>query len=171
MATAVVQIEGVLMRDDQNLGFVSRVPIQPAFAFYRALLASYRVVLVTLEPDGEKVSWWLKSQGLSGFAEVLLPKARWVTSAPDVVSRSVAALRALPTDVGVVVTGDPRVAARLLQEGVTTNLFAHPRFTRPDFRPEGFGGIRPWAEIEAEVDKQIAAGDRPTAPITAEVIG
>ena len=55
----------------------------------------------------------------------------------------------------MVVTADLDLATKLLQEGLDTLVFLHPTYLRPEFRPDGRQGVRSWAAIEAEMDKQI----------------
>ena len=57
--------------------------------------------------------------------------------------------------VELVVTSDTELAKKLLEIGLDTLLFLHPTYLRPEFRPDGRQGIRSWAAIEEEIDKQI----------------
>ena len=170
MSTAVVQIEGVLQQDNQKLSYVSRPPLQPGMTLWTAITRAYRAMLMTEETEEDKVRWWIQSQGVRDFANILMPPPAWAMKNPeDRVRLQIKALRAAGTDVGLVVVSNPAVAAVLLQDGVPVSLYCHPRFARPEYRPGGFKGIRPWADIEAEVDEQKRLINLPR-PDTAEVV-
>ena len=56
--------------------------------------------------------------------------------------------------VDYVFTSDPKLAAKLLEAGVTTLLFLQPVYISEKFRPDSAEGRKSWAEIQDEIIRQ-----------------
>lgn len=134
--TALIELTGVLRADNGS-------PIVEGTMLYNALAAWQRLVVVV--EDAEADERWLTINGFREHAQLL------VGEMPLAVRQ---ARGKLGMDVQLVVTPSPATAAASMHAGVTTLLFAHPRFARPEFRADYDGDKREWAEIVAEIDAQ-----------------
>ena len=56
--------------------------------------------------------------------------------------------------VDYVVTSDPKLAAKLLEAGITTVMFLQPTYISEKFRPDSREGRKSWADIEDEITRQ-----------------
>lgn len=53
-----------------------------------------------------------------------------------------------------VITSDPKLAAKLLETGVTSLMFLQPVYISEKFRPDSREGRKSWADIESEITRQ-----------------
>jgi len=158
--TAVLCLEGVLCKGSPPNG----APITVGLEMYHALAARFRVVLDSDHEDLDQIEHWCQVNGLKRHPLVLpLDAAEAPLEPVDVRLAHLAEWRAQGFEVALYVTADPTVAAAAMRQGVTTLLFAHPRFARPEYRPDHEQqAVRPWDEIEDEITKQMAL--RETVP-------
>jgi hypothetical protein len=56
--------------------------------------------------------------------------------------------------VDYVITSDPKLAAKLLEAGVTSLLFLQPIYISEKFRPDSSEGRKSWAQIQDEIVRQ-----------------
>jgi len=56
--------------------------------------------------------------------------------------------------VDYVITADPKLAAKLLESGVTSLLFLQPIYISEKFRPDSAEGRKSWAQIQDEIIRQ-----------------
>ena len=125
-------------------------PIYQGLALYRMFNEDVRVVLLT--DDREKTHRWLLEHRINTFDDLVDRNVPGVLDDPDL--EQVKYCRS-QGKVELVVTGNVELAKRLLEIGLDTLLFLHPTYLRPEFRPDGRQGVKAWAEIENEIDKQI----------------
>lgn len=135
MSGALIELNGVLRSDAGG-------PITEGLQLYKGLAQLFRVVVVAEEAEDEV---WLTNNGLRDHAQLL------VGAMPLAVQR---ARGTLGMDVRLVVTPSPTTAAAAMHAGVTAMVFAHPRFSRPEFRSDYEGEKREWGDIVAEIDAQ-----------------
>ena len=109
-----------------------------------------RVILLT--DEREKTNRWLLEHKINKFDDLIDRNVPGVLEDPDI--EQVKYVRS-QGKVELVVTSDTELAKKLLEIGLDTLLFLHPTYLRPEFRPDGRQGIRSWAAIEEEIDKQI----------------
>lgn len=133
-------LEGVLRRDNGQL-------IPAGLMLYNALLPQ-RVVLAT-ELAPELVDHFLKINKLTQHVKVIYEVPFTVTA------------ESMGYRPELYVDPSPERCAAAMAKGITTLLFAAPKYQRPEWRPDRDRSQRPWHEIVAELDKQAdaAAGD------------
>lgn len=125
-------------------------PIYQGLALYRMFNEDVRVVLLT--DDREKTHRWLLEHRINTFDDLVDRNVPGILNDPDL--EQVKYCRS-QGKVELVVTGNVELAKRLLEIGLDTLLFLHPTYLRPEFRPDGRQGMKAWADIEEEIDKQI----------------
>jgi hypothetical protein len=135
--TMLISIDGVLRTEVGD-------PIPQGLKLYSALLASGRVVLST---DGNKAAaeHWLRTQLVSGYGDLLAND-----SAFEGEDLKVRHLKLLQSQGRIVLFVDPDVdrCKAAVQMGITTLLFASPKFVRTKRQ------IKPWNELTDELQKQ-----------------
>ena len=136
-------VDGVLRSE-------SGIPIYQGLALYRMFNEDVRVILLT--DEREKTNRWLLEHKINKFDDLIDRNVPGVLEDPDI--EQVKYVRS-QGKVELVVTSDTELAKKLLEIGLDTLLFLHPTYLRPEFRPDGRQGIRSWAAIEEEIDKQI----------------
>lgn len=124
-------------------------PIKQGFALYKTLKEKGRVVLLCSHKA--KDDRFLKENKINLVDDLIGPDVPFLEESIEF--RQVAHCRANgPVD--LVITGDPAVATRLLNAGITTMLFMHPSYISEKFRPDSRQGVRTWAEMTEELIKQ-----------------
>lgn len=148
MSITVLVVEGVL-RQETGDGVIG-----PGKILYQALAEIGKVALVSNSLHEDKVEYWLRINGFRDH-EYLFP-AR--TDDPFEVGgtrlKQVQSVTATQHSIDFVVEPDPEIAARLMHDGVPTMLFLHPRYARPEFRPDWEEKVTPWDTLVAEVESQ-----------------
>lgn len=125
-------------------------PIYQGLALYRMFNEDVRVVLLT--DDREKTHRWLLEHRINTFDDLVDRNVPGILNDPDL--EQVKYCRS-QGKVELVVTGNVELSKKLLEIGLDTLLFLHPTYLRPEFRPDGRQGMKAWADIEEEIDKQI----------------
>ena len=124
-------------------------PIKQGFALYRTLKEKDRVLLLCTHK--EKDDRFLKENKVNLVDDLIGPDVPFLEESIEF--RQVAHCRANgPVD--LVITGDPELATRLLNAGITTMLFMHPSYISEKFRPDSRQGVKTWAEMTEELIKQ-----------------
>ena len=136
-------VDGVLRSESGS-------PIYQGLALYRMFNEDVRVILLT--DEREKTNRWLLEHKINKFDDLIDRNVPGVLEDHDI--EQVKYVRS-QGKVELVVTSDTELAKKLLEIGLDTLLFLHPTYLRPEFRPDGRQGIRSWAAIEEEIDKQI----------------
>lgn len=139
----VMFVDGVLRSDTGS-------PIYQGLALYRMFNEDVRVIL--LSNEREKTHRWLLEHKINKIDDLFDYNLPGVLDDPELDQVKYCRSQG---KVEVVVTADLDLATKLLQEGLDTLVFLHPTYLRPEFRPDGRQGVRSWAAIEAEMDKQI----------------
>ena len=139
----VMFVDGVLRSETGS-------PIYQGLALYRMFNEDVRVILLT--DEREKTHRWLLEHKINKIDDLFDHNLPGVIDEPEL--EQVKYCRS-QGKVEIVVTADLDLGKKLLQEGLDTLLFLHPTYLRPEFRPDGRQGVRSWAAIEAEMDKQI----------------
>lgn len=138
-----------LMFVDHVLRSNLNTPIKQGFALYRTLKEKDRVLLLCTHKG--KDDRFLKENKVNLVDDLVGPDVPFLEESIEF--RQVAHCRANgPVD--LVITGDPVVAARLLEAGITTMLFMHPSYISEKFRPDSRQGVKPWAELTEGIIKQ-----------------
>jgi hypothetical protein len=125
-------------------------PIYQGLALYRMFNEDVRVILLT--DDRDKTHRWLLEHRINTFDDLVDRNVPGVLDNPDL--EQVKYCRS-QGKVELVVTGNVELSKKLLEIGLDTLLFLHPTYLRPEFRPDGRQGMKAWADIEEEIDKQI----------------
>lgn len=140
--TILIALDGVL-RSDAN------TPIREGRMLYDALSADLRVVIMANE-EKERAEHWLVQYGVKGYAGLLTPSVL-LTDEDPIRPRQIAVARSLGR-VDLVVDADPDTVKHCLDIEVPALLFAHPKTSRPEWRPDG--QRRTWGEITATLERQ-----------------
>ena len=140
----------IVMFVDDVLRSSTGSPIYQGLALYRMFNEDVRVILLT--DDREKTHRWLLEHRINTFDDLVDRNVPGILDDPDL--EQVKYCRS-QGKVELVVTGNVELAKRLLEIGLDTLLFLHPTYLRPEFRPDGRQGMKAWADIENEIDKQI----------------
>ena len=140
----------IVMFVDDVLRSSTGSPIYQGLALYRMFNEDVRVVLLT--DDRDKTHRWLLEHRINTFDDLVDRNVPGILNDPDL--EQVKYCRS-QGKVELVVTGNVELAKRLLEIGLDTLLFLHPTYLRPEFRPDGRQGMKAWADIEEEIDKQI----------------
>ena len=147
-------IEGVLAKPVERATLSSSVPIPEGVRLFAALRKIYKVVLLTLEPDEAVAESWLARNGIQGHTGTW-PQIAYVESTPaDIRADQLMELRARGYDLDLFVDANPKAAAKAFNLGITSMVFAHPSYARPEFGPDAQSRLRPWEELADEVGRQ-----------------
>ena len=139
----LIFLDGVL-RDESKHG-----AIYEGLALFRLFKdATKVVVLAKNQADAER---WCKQNNILKVDEIVDYDIPAIGTDPDF--RLVEYCRARG-GLQLVITSDPRLAAKLLEIGVHTLLFLHPSYMRHEFRPDSRQGVKPWADIHEEINRQ-----------------
>lgn len=139
----IVTFNGIIRRDrDQSM-------ITEGTHLYRSLNETNRVLLLT--DNRERTDIWLKTNNLSKKIDDIIEVSD--PTAPNAVFREIEAIRS-KGKIEFVVTEDPELAKDLIEVGIPVLVFLNPKYTRPEFRPDGRPGVKSWDKITAELDRQ-----------------
>lgn len=137
-STCVVMLDGVLRK------IIGNDPIRPGLLLFKALATEFAVVIVSSKPGDVA---WLDEQGIKNDMTI-----------PDEGKSHLLLLNELKFEFGytidLVVEPDPEQAAKILDAGYTTILYAHPYYAHPSWRPSGPGSApETWQEIRRVVTR------------------
>ena len=139
----VIFVDGVLRSETGS-------PIYQGLALYRMFNEDVRVILLC--DERAKTNRWLLEHKINNMDDLIDQDVPGVLDDPEL--EQVKYCRS-QGKVELVVTADIDLAKKLLEIGLDTLLFLHPTYLRPEFRPDGRQGMKKWADIEEEIDKQI----------------
>lgn len=135
-------VDGVLRNQ------LNKQPIIEGTILYKSIKEKNSVIIVGSD-QREKTEHWLRSHKLD-FDDILENSS--ITHGKDEFAQC-QHLRS-KGKIEFVVTSNIELSKQLLESGYNTLLFLHPLYLRPEFRPDAPEGIKPWAEIEKEYDRQ-----------------
>lgn len=141
--SVIVFLDGVIRKNkDQSI-------IMEGASLYKSLNETNRVII--LADDKERADVWLKLHNLAKKTDDIVE----VVDSPldNPVLLTIEMLRS-KGKIDYVVTEDTELTVKLLERGINVLVFLNPRYTRPEFRPDSRGGVRSWADITTELDKQ-----------------
>lgn len=135
--TALVSLDGVLRTEVGD-------PIHEGLKLYRVLTTSYRTVIAT---DGtkEEAEHWLRGNMIVGYADIIDNTSAF--QGQDLRMRQLGIVRTLGI-VELFVDSDVDRCKTAYTNGVTSLLFASPKFVRTKRQ------VKPWDELKDEVEKQ-----------------
>lgn len=173
MPVVAVSVEGVIHEHPKpGESWLAGHPIADGVRLVVALSSGYEVALLTEETKHDDVSWWLRQQALKEFYGLVMVRQP-VQVGMDYLALREAQIRSLRAlhGVALVVDTSPAVIAMCLRMGIPSMLFTHPKFTRPEFRPDHDSG-RTWDEIVAaqEHDNVLKRQDVRLAPVRSHEI-
>lgn len=148
MSIAVIVVEGVL-RQESGDGVVPQGEL-----LYHALAQGNKVALVSNSLSEEKVAYWLRINGFRDHEYLFSARVDDPFEVGGTRLRQVKSVSATQNSVDLVIEPDPEIAARLMHEGVPTLLFMHPRYSRPEFRPDFEEKLTPWDALVEEIETQ-----------------
>lgn len=147
---AVIGIEGVLARVADG-ALITSQPIPAGVTLYATLRRNYKIALLAYERNEAKIVHWLRSNHVTDYTTLL---AGGPGLPVDQRAAQIRELRLRGYALDLVIDASPAVVAKAMHAGVTSLLFASPKYARPEFRPDAPRGIREWADIEGEMDLQ-----------------
>ena len=159
-STVAIVFEGGLK------GEVNDSPIRAGVLLYKGAAQAGRVAILVDRTSQEKVEYWLNLQNMHDHSWIILPRASDPLDPAQRRLLQVARLRSEGSAVELVLEPNPAVAAALQGSGVATALFMHPATARPEYRPDFEGKNRPWALVEAEIDRQLLMTDSEPETLT-----
>lgn len=139
----IVFADGVIRTD-------TRVPIFEGISVYHALNADAKVTLAF--DDEEEAERWCREHKFLEVDDILSnDKFKFEQD------KNFAKVKHLQSQgpVFLVVTADLDLAKKCIEHGVRVFLFLHPKYISHKFRPDSREGIRSWAAIQEELDRQI----------------
>jgi len=141
--SVVVFVDGILRRErDQSI-------IMEGVALYKSLNETNRVILVC--EDAERTAIWLKTNNLAKKLDDIVAVVDTPLDRPRMLT--VETIRS-KGKIDYVVTEDTELARQLIEVGIPVLVFLNPRYTRPEFRPDGREGKKSWEVITEELDRQ-----------------
>jgi len=131
-------------------------PIRQGFSLYRTLKEKDQVFLLCSHKV--KDDRWLRENKINLVDDLVGPDLPSTTEWVE--WRQVEYCRGRG-QVDYVVTSDPKLAAKLLESGITALMFLQPIYISERFRPDSRDGRRSWRDITDEISRQQAlyAGD------------
>ena len=141
--SVVIFVDGIMRRErDQSI-------IMEGVALYKSLNETNRVILVC--DDAERTSVWLKTNNLAKKLDDIVAVVDTPLDNPKLLT--IETIRS-KGKIDYVVTEDTELARQLIEVGVSVLVFLNPRYTRPEFRPDGREGKKSWEIITEELDRQ-----------------
>ena len=137
MATALVALEGVLRTETGD-------PIPEGIKLYRLLVDNYRVV-ITSDLPGNETEHWLRSNLIVGYAGVYDNSMFY--EGQELRSRQLSVAMSSGI-VSLFIDPDADFCAEALSKGITTIMFAAPKFVRRTRT------VRKWEDMIQEVERQ-----------------
>lgn len=136
-------LDGVLRKADD------KSPIQQGVRLFKSLADKFTVIVLA-DDKVEAERWFRQNAMIQKLDDIVDYKA---AGELDPKFRQVDYCRS-NNAVDFVVTDDVDLSFKLLEQGVTTYLFLHPKYMRPEFRPDGRKGGKSWEAIIEELDRQ-----------------
>lgn len=118
-------------------------------ALFKSLNENNRVILLT--DDRERTDIWMKTNNLAKKLDDIIEISATELDNPEL--RQIDQIRS-SGKIEFVVTANVTIAGQLLEVGTPVLVFLNPKYARPEFRPGSREGIRSWASITEELDKQ-----------------
>ena len=141
--SVVIFVDGIMRRvRDQSI-------IMEGVALYKSLNETNRVILVC--DDAERTSVWLKTNNLAKKLDDIVAVVDTPLDNPNLLT--IETIRS-KGKIDYVVTEDTELARQLIEVGIPVLVFLNPRYTRPEFRPDGREGKKSWEIITEELDRQ-----------------
>jgi hypothetical protein len=137
LATALVALEGVLKTEVGD-------PIPEGIRLFRILAQNYRVVICS-DMSQALTDHWLRSNLIIGYGDVY--DNRYFFEGQDLRSRHLA-IAMSSGRVDLFVDPDADRCAEAIGKGVTSLLFAAPKFVRTTRQ------VKPWEDVVNEVERQ-----------------
>lgn len=133
-----VTLDGVLR------SHVGERVIPEGFNLYQSLASVHRIAIVLDGADQALDTLWLRKEGFRDY--VLLVTQRQLG---DRIDQYRGLMASGPLE--LVVDADPDAVAGAMDLGVPALLFAHPRTSRPEWRPDFDRTPRPWSQVAHRV--------------------
>lgn len=145
--TAVMQVEGVLRKP------VTGAVIDEGRRLYHGLASTFGIVLVSEGNDQQFYKTWLGMEGFTKHDHIVY-SGEWRPEDRNWWVRTAGMLKiSYGYDTNLIVIPDPFDAAALIERGYNTVLFTQASYALPEWRPDHRAGIRPWAEMTAEIER------------------
>jgi len=141
--SVVVLLDGVI----RNLR--KQAPISEGVLLYKTLNELNRVIV--LADDKERTDIWLKKNNMAKSLDDIVQISDSVVEEPRIASIKDILSKGR---IEFVVTDDSDLAKALLELSINVLVFLHPRYAKPEFRPDGRAGVKSWEAITEELDKQ-----------------
>ena len=151
MRSVAIALDGVLRKphdvEAQDFG---------ASLLYQGLVQGFRVVVLGTD-DVARDEQFMAVNGLGRYVKIEPVRQGDAPDESGRVRAQIKRLRAEGFTFEFAVLADPDLAKDVYKMGIPVLLYLHPHYSAESFRPDYPGGIRPWAELTAEVEYQRAA--------------
>lgn len=139
----IVLFEGVISNPR------NQAPITEGVLLYKTVNELNRTII--LAKDKKRTDIWLKKNNMSKSMDDIVQISDSVVEEPRLAS-----IKSLMSKgrIEFVVTDDVDLAKTLVEMSVTVLVFVHPKYVKPEFRPDGRTGMKSWDAITEELDKQ-----------------
>lgn len=117
-----------------------------------SLSTQYNIAVLTDEPHADLLDHWLTTEGFPPIFYVMPKEIGDPTAGPGR-KLQLTRLVGMGCTVDLVIESDPTISAHLMGQGYTVLHMLHPRYTRPEHRPDWDRAVRPWNSITTEVDR------------------
>jgi hypothetical protein len=141
--SVIVLFEGVISNPRKQ------APITEGVLLYKTINESNRTII--LAKDKERTDIWLKKNNMAKNTDDIVQISDSVVEEPRLASIKSLMSRGR---IEFVVTDDVDLAKTLVEMSVTVLVFVHPKYVKPEFRPDGRIGMKSWNAITEELDKQ-----------------
>lgn len=142
-----ISVDGVLKQPNDSGVII------PGLMLYKSLVKDHRVTLILDSAKRKSIQNWLVMNSLTDH----IGEVYWEEhDSDDICDRRIAQVGRIRASgpLAAVYEADVEVAARLLNAGIPTFLFLHPKYTHPEFRPGHSTEPTPWNQLVAEVIRQ-----------------
>lgn len=136
----LVFLDGVLKND-------SGAPIPHGVALFRSLQSWRRTIILC--DKKEMTETWLRQNKITKIDDLICLDVLNVDDEMLLVEHCRA-----KGPIELLVTSNPELAVRAMESGITVSLFLHPKYIRPEFRPDTSRGAKAWSDLTAELNKQ-----------------
>ena len=141
----LIFIDGVMRREDN-------IPIPEGMRLYKHLAERERVLLIG--KDRVDIDRWMKQNNIASKLDDIIDfDPGYELDEISKKRRQIDYVRS-KGPVEYVITDDIELSRNLIEFGISTFLFLHPKYFSHKFRPDRPAGVTAWNNIIDELDKQ-----------------
>jgi hypothetical protein len=145
-----MQLEGVLSDTDD---LRTTQPSHTGKYLYEALKGSFRLVLMT-SAEPELAHLWLRKERITGYGQVLYHPPSSIQENVDWKRSQIREIQSEGWPIVLYLDVDPVAVRMAFLEGLHTLLLASPRYSRPEWRPDGEYKVRSWDDLVSTIEEE-----------------